>query len=130
MKRLIEGLAKELPAPAPIWPGTESIIPLQRAPDFRAAGLLMRNCLNDLEIWVEALQRDRVFYLCDGDEPVIAALKRHRLFDVWFSARVSRAGEQALVVAERKAQIVDAFQTAGFPCPDLLAVSGLRMPGF
>jgi hypothetical protein len=129
MSRLMEALTKQLPVPMPVWPGTDTIIPLQRAHDFKATGLLMRNCLNNIEMWIEGLQQERVFYFCDGEEPAIAAMKRHRLFDQWFLHEVS-GRENKRLSAPRKAEIVEAFEKAGFLYPDVLALNGLRIPGF
>lgn len=129
MIRLMEALTKDMSAPPPIWPGTKTIVPLRSAHDFRAAGLQMRNCLGSFEFWIEGLIQKRVFYLCAGKEPAIAALQRHRLFDLWFLQEVG-GKENRRLSPERKTEIIDTFAAAGFLYPDHLVLGGMRLPGF
>lgn len=129
MLRLMEALTKDMSALPSIWPGTETMVPLRYAHEFKAAGLQMRNCLGSFEFWIEGLIQKRVFYLCAGKEPAIAALQRHCLFDIWFLQEIG-GKENRRLSPGRKTEIIDSFTAAGFPYPDHLVLGGMRLPGF
>jgi hypothetical protein len=88
----------------------------------------MRNCLNSLSIWIEALIGQRAFYLCDGKEPAIAALQHHRLFDLWFLQDIA-GRENAPLSPKRADAITSAFAAAGFHHPDTITLEAAQIVG-